>query len=664
MKNVFLTIAVSMMTLASAAQLQLHQLQPLTPAADSTFKTGQLFSETSNAKKAYAPLKAKGETQVMDYAPAGSPYGVTGLNNQEAGMKMAQALQITNSATQKFGGNSIYKFSFFTGYNVSESKTSYVNTIKEATLFLTYDLKNFEPFYTQTVELSSKGMEYTEVILDTPYLIEAGKPVYIGYYYTLTADDDGTLVYDGLSHGNDVSGGWYGVMPTPTEKNPEPQWSFNNAAQQLGFFCLGTCIMGKNMPQNEMSASTLDMPLSAYQNTDFKLSLDVKNTAANPITSFEVEVKIGENAAKSFTFNDETIGGTLYLPYGYGGTITLRELNYDIASKDAVPVTVTVTKVNGEDNNSTSNSESGSILILPEGKGFPRNIVVEEFTGAWCGWCPRGIVTMEKLRKTYTDGSVIPIAIHNDDEMVAQTFSSIEKKYATNFPTAVLNRSLYASIDSPTLCIEEIEELKAYPTTAQVTATANFTDDLKGIVFNTKTSFTFDDPNANNNYTIAFGVFEDNVGPYEQNSYYTPAQAGKLDGWKYNTSKVKMYYNDVARQYTAAAKDSGAIPNKVEAGTEYEFKYTLSFRATTIIQDKANLSAVVYLLNRKTGAVINAYMLKASEIGSVNEVVADSEFDENAPVEYFNLQGMRIAQPKNGLYIVRQGNNAKVVRIN
>ena len=30
--------------------------------------------------------------------------------------------------------------------------------------------------------------------------------------------------------------------------------------------------------------------------------------------------------------------------------------------------------------------------------------------------------------------------------------------------------------------------------------------------------------------------------------------------------------------------------------------------------------------------------------------------DENAPVEYYNLQGIRVANPENGLYIVKQGN--------
>ena len=37
--------------------------------------------------------------------------------------------------------------------------------------------------------------------------------------------------------------------------------------------------------------------------------------------------------------------------------------------------------------------------------------------------------------------------------------------------------------------------------------------------------------------------------------------------------------------------------------------------------------------------------------------------DENAPVEYYNLQGIRVANPENGLYIRRQGNKATKVLV-
>ena len=39
--------------------------------------------------------------------------------------------------------------------------------------------------------------------------------------------------------------------------------------------------------------------------------------------------------------------------------------------------------------------------------------------------------------------------------------------------------------------------------------------------------------------------------------------------------------------------------------------------------------------------------------------VAEIAADENAPVEYFNLQGVRVNNPENGLYIVKQGNKVE-----
>ncbi len=50
-----------------------------------------------------------------------------------------------------------------------------------------------------------------------------------------------------------------------------------------------------------------------------------------------------------------------------------------------------------------------------------------------------------------------------------------------------------------------------------------------------------------------------------------------------------------------------------------------------------------------------------TDAAGVKNVVVDS--DSDAPVEYFNLQGVRVANPENGLYIRRQGKTATKVII-
>ncbi len=46
-----------------------------------------------------------------------------------------------------------------------------------------------------------------------------------------------------------------------------------------------------------------------------------------------------------------------------------------------------------------------------------------------------------------------------------------------------------------------------------------------------------------------------------------------------------------------------------------------------------------------------------------SSAITDITVDENAPVEYFNLQGIRVDNPENGLYIKRQGNNVTKVLV-
>ena len=56
------------------------------------------------------------------------------------------------------------------------------------------------------------------------------------------------------------------------------------------------------------------------------------------------------------------------------------------------------------------------------------------------------------------------------------------------------------------------------------------------------------------------------------------------------------------------------------------------------------------------------YLTLSSDGGSITGI--DGIEAENAPVEYFNLQGVRVANPENGLYIRRQGNKVEKVFLN
>ena len=90
----------------------------------------------------------------------------------------------------------------------------------------------------------------------------------------------------------------------------------------------------------------------------------------------------------------------------------------------------------------------------------------------------------------------------------------------------------------------------------------------------------------------------------------------------------------------------GATADKTEvvfsSGVQYASENVFSIYGSDDYQEaydlKVNLEANSFSLGVSTG------------------VESVSEDDVNAPVEYFNLQGVRVENPQNGLYIVRQGN--------
>jgi hypothetical protein len=74
--------------------------------------------------------------------------------------------------------------------------------------------------------------------------------------------------------------------------------------------------------------------------------------------------------------------------------------------------------------------------------------------------------------------------------------------------------------------------------------------------------------------------------------------------------------------------------------------------------DKDNLRICTDVILKKV-TLVPAAAEEGGESSSVNAIAVDN----NAPVEYFNLQGVRVANPQNGLFIRRQGNTATKVLV-
>lgn len=71
---------------------------------------------------------------------------------------------------------------------------------------------------------------------------------------------------------------------------------------------------------------------------------------------------------------------------------------------------------------------------------------------------------------------------------------------------------------------------------------------------------------------------------------------------------------------------------------------------------EGGLKKVQILSNGSTTKYLSNFFVCVADAKQEGSGVAGIEAEENAPVEYYNLQGIRVANPENGLYIVKQGN--------
>lgn len=70
---------------------------------------------------------------------------------------------------------------------------------------------------------------------------------------------------------------------------------------------------------------------------------------------------------------------------------------------------------------------------------FQKRVLIEDYTGTWCGWCPRVSYGIDQVLALSI--RAVPVAIHNGDPM-AWGNSGTWPSAVSSFPTAKLNRTI------------------------------------------------------------------------------------------------------------------------------------------------------------------------------------------------------------------------------
>lgn len=314
-------------------------------------------------------------------------------------------------------------------------------------------------------------------------------------------------------------------------------------------------------------------------------------------------------------------------------------------------VDVWVTKVGDRPDGIDSDSHA-QFTLVGQSERYERKVVVEEGTGTWCGYCPRGIVGMRTMLENHPD-NFIPIAVHDGDNMYSSSYGELNWRFE-GFPACTMNRKY--DFDPNAADLEKFYQQEVNQAVARIDMEAQWADEAQTKVqIKTVSRFAFD---MTEEYRIAYAVTESGVGPYPQANYYSGGE--EMGGFEKEPGAVSILHDHVARSISALNGEPGSVPVQPKGMTDYEYSYTLSLPDN--IDNKENIQLVVLLINQETGEIVNADNVRFSGISAYNPTVGIDEIiiEETTDNCYHDLQGRPINgyPTQKGIYII---NNKKVL---
>ena len=527
------------------------------------------------------------------------------------------------------------------------------------------------------------------VKLPTPFTIPADGAL-VGYSYDGKSSDK-SIVLAGIS--SEAAGCFF-------QYDYEGERNFESLSSIVGMS--SSIQIGLDVSDCEANDATVSAnpELTTLVNTKQQYPFYITNNSAKPITQLTYSISVdGVNGAEKSLDLSSPIEPmeTASIPY-----ITAFE-------EDGVhTVELNISKVNGNTNINKQSSAEYSIIALE--KSADRVSVVEEQTGTWCGWCPRGHVALDLLNKQLGD-KVVTLAGHfaNGETLVdpmnilGDNITSQAEAYADYGLIALYVSSLLGGDGLPGAMFDRVVAADPYvganttkgkngtyeygatdlvnllkeenPSEADFSMTASWADDKNtDIKVDLTTTFNYN-RFGSFPYGVAFVLSENGMtgkgATWKQLNYYSKLAGvnGASDfnnpdmaAWFKAGSYVSTTYDNVVVQAWNPLGDAAIVDKSVTdivKGEAIPFSTTLKVNSD-LIQNYNNLTLSALLVNLKSLAVVNAAKVVLGNCAAGIEDV-NSEANNNV-VSRYNVNGMRINGAQKGLNIVKLA-NGKVVKM-
>ena len=236
------------------------------------------------------------------------------------------------------------------------------------------------------------------------------------------------------------------------------------------------------------------------------------------------------------------------------------------------------------DSQNYSTDSKGFNIVEPINK-----VIVEDYTGTWCGYCPPVANAIYELKEVYDN--IISVGIHNNDELTIVQESDLRSELGiSGFPSARLNRTIlwldpYQFSEVNSLLSEENNVAISINSTLE---NVELGVDLR-IVSNVELV----------NHKLVIYLVESNL-IYDQANYFNYVEGSYF----YNLGNpIENYsHQDVLRK--SITNISGNILELIQPLTDYKYNFNIELNPDFAVE---NLAIVAIVVDSNNNAINSQY---------------------------------------------------------
>jgi len=327
--------------------------------------------------------------------------------------------------------------------------------------------------------------------------------------------------------------------------------------------------------------------------------------------------------------------------------------------------------------NDTINTKVSYMLNPPKKK-----VLIEEYTGTWCGHCPKGIYAMEYTMKNHPDA--IGYALHvGNDTMKCDYSASIPSFYPGGYPSGMVDRMTYSEYGEfrPTMSIpnstymtgnpfiDKVQKRLLQPSPVAVNINSTYNSSTRSLTVTVESKF---EAACSGDLRINAILIEDSISGgsnFDQANY----MAGDITNhpyWGTFPGKIPGFIHRHVVRYNLAGKDNplgtiGIIPSSVLAGETFSKTYIYTIPDNWDVSQMEIIAFVSkYVSDNLRGEILNTNKAQLGSSTSAESIAflnnplsfivypnpvnsfATIQVKSNAPqyltLEIFDMMGKRI----------------------